>query len=228
MRAALCAGIIAAVAAGLLATTGVAAPRSLSPRAGSTVSTSHPTFRWQLPATEIAGAVSISTSPAIGLSGDFATLTTVGILNGNLHSWTPTQPLFAGKYWWHLAFHKNVTGLAGAHVSYSPAIPFTVKAVIALRSLSVKAAGNGAFVFLVFTSDVRNILVSEKLSAGTRTLSTRKSRSDNLLIDNPTHDAGLLTVPGTIKPGTTLKLTVTLTIPGSGTVLTATRTVRSA
>ncbi len=227
MRAALSAGV-AAIAVGLAATAVAAGPIALSPRAGSTVSTSHPTFRWQLPSGDVAGAVSISTSPAIGVSGDFATLTTVGILHGNTHSWKPTQPLFAGKYWWHVAYHKSAPGLAGAHVSYSPSTPFTVKTVLTLRSLTLNAAGTGIFAHLTFTSDVRSVVISEKLYAGPRVVATRTSRSDNALIDNPTHDDGLLTVPGTIKPGTLLKLVVTLTVPGSTTVLTATRTIRAA
>src|SRR5438132_14810 len=106
MRAVLLTGF-GAIVAGVIAATVAAAPAPLSPSAGSTVTTSHPTFRWKLPPTEAAESVSVSTSPAIGSTGDFAQLADADILQADSTSWTPTKALPAGKYWWHVASHSN-------------------------------------------------------------------------------------------------------------------------
>jgi hypothetical protein len=227
MRTAFLAGA-GAVAAGMLAATTVAAAVPLYPPSKSTISTSHPTFRWQLAPTEVAESVSVSTSPAIGLSGDFAKLTIVGILHGDKHSWTSTQPLFAGKYWWHLAFQDGVHGVAGGRLFFSPATPFTVKAVITLSSLGLHEAGNGVFAALTFKANVRTVNVSEKLFAGSKLIASRRSATDNILIDNPTRDQALLIVPSTVRHGAPLKLVVALSIAGSTTTLTKTTTFRAA
>ena len=227
MRTAFLAGV-GAVAAGVLAATVVAAAAPLYPPSGSTISTSHPTFRWQLAPTKVAESVSVSTSPAIGLSGDFAKLTIVGILHGDKHSWTSTQPLFAGKYWWHLAFQGSSQGVAGGRLFFSPATPFTVRAVITSSSLKLHEAGNGVFAALTFKANVRNVNVSEKLFAGTKPIATHSSVTDNILIDNPTREQALLIVPSTVKHGAPLKLVVTLSIAGSTTTLTRTKTFRAA
>jgi hypothetical protein len=223
MRTALLSGLSVVVVAGVLAAPVSATAVPVSPRAGSTVSTSHPTFRWQLGPGDVAESISVSSSSAIGVTGDFAKLAIADILHGNPRRWTSRQALLAGKYWWHLAFHTSAGRLV-----FSPATPFTVRAVLALVSLKLHEAGNGVFASLTFRANVRNVDVSEKLFAGTKLLSSHSSATDNLLIDNPTQDQSVLTVPSTVKHGATLKLVATMSIAGSATGLTTSKTFRAA
>jgi hypothetical protein len=100
--------------------------------------------------------------------------------------------------------------------------------VITLSSLELHEAGNGVFAALTLKANVRNVNVSEKLFAGTKPIAIHSSVTDNILIDNPTRDQALLIVPSTVEHGAPLKLVVTLSIAGSTTTLTRTKTFRAA
>jgi hypothetical protein len=225
MRVALFTAIGAVLAATLVATV-AAAPSPLSPKAGSTLTTSHPTFRWKLASTEAAESVSIASSPAIGSTGDFAKTVDADILQADSTSWTPTRALPAGKYWWHVASHSNAVGSPPDHL-FSPAVPFTVKAVISVGSIAFKTAGRQFLATISFKANVRNVVVVKRLYKGTKVLGTQKSLTDNFILDQSTQDQSMWTVPSSVKHGTPLKLVFTLTIKGSTTKLTTSKTLRA-
>jgi hypothetical protein len=209
---------VGVIAAGVLAAQVLAAPTPEYPRAGTVVSTPHPTFRWRQGPADVAESVSVSTSPAIGLSGDFATLTIADILHGNPRSWTSTQPLAAGKYWWHVGARDTSQGIGGGRLHFSPATPFTVKAVITFGTLKLHEAGTAVFATLTFKADIRKVTVSMKLYARTKLIAAHQALTTNALIDNPMLDQATLNVPSTVKHGSPLKLVITLSAPGATTL----------
>jgi hypothetical protein len=199
-----------AAAAALAATVG-AAGTPVSPSAGTTVATSHPVFRWRLPSTEVPESISISSSPALGTTGDFASFVQADILQADAKSWTPSKALSAGKYWWHVASHD--TKLATGHL-FSPATPFTIRTQLSLQSIDIKTLGSQMLVTVKLKANVRNVNVSETVFKGTKKIATRTTEAGSFLIDTTTSSIWVSGLPG-VKHGTTLRLVVTLTVKGS-------------
>jgi hypothetical protein len=67
----------------------------------------HPVFAWTVPPGEVASSVYIATRPDRTPQGEFYDENVVDtgfVCCSDVRQWAPTQPLFAGPYWWMVTF----------------------------------------------------------------------------------------------------------------------------
>jgi hypothetical protein len=220
--------LAAAVATAAICATGVgAAPTPLSPASGSSTSSTHPTFRWTVRPPEISASISIAKSPQLVATGEFVTanIADVADLEPDATSWSPTRPLPAGTYWWHVGSRDTTPGAAPG-LLFTPTMKLTIQASITVKPLKLNWAGRQFLVTVAFTANVSNVNVLVRLTSGKRLLGTHKATTSNFLIDQPTDDQSMWTIPPTVKRGSPLRLVVTLTVEG-GTKATVTKTLRA-
>ncbi len=220
--------IAAAAVAAIAAATAGAASTPLSPAAGTVVSTTHPKFKWAIAPGEVAELIAIASSPATTSTGDFAsgTLVDSSPLAPDATSWSPTKPLPAGKYWWHVVSHSTTAGAGWAHL-FTPTLRFTVGAVVSVQSIALKFAGSQFLATVSLLGNIRNVNVVAKLYDGKKQIGVQKTTTDNFLIDQPAQAQSLWTIPGTIKHRAKLRLVVTLTVSGQTAKATATKNFRA-
>jgi len=218
----------ASIAAFALATSVAAAPTPLSPPPGSSTTSTHPTFRWTLQPPEIADSISIAKSPQLAATGEFVTadLADVDDLEGDATSWSPTRPLPAGTYWWHVG-SRDATPGATPKTLFTPAMQLTVRVSVAVQSLKLKWSGRQFLATLSLKANVSNVDVLVNLYSGKRLLGSHKATTGNFLIDQATDDQSVWTVPPAVKRGSPLRLVATLTVRGDKAKATAAKTFRA-
>ena len=140
-RLAVLLALAAAVAGAAL---GAATP--VSPLPGARVTTSSPKFSWTLPANEQAKGVFISDSPDVTPAGGFfdEDVVAAGNFVTDVHTWTPSSPLYAGHYWWSVLSSDVPT----PHSRYSTPIDFTIP--VSLSVLPVKTVRSTYLHLLAF------------------------------------------------------------------------------
>jgi hypothetical protein len=226
MRA-LCRLIAAAFVAGAIAASAQAVARPVSPSPGSSMTTTHPAFSWSLPGGERALSISLARSPRINPdTADFmpGELAQTSLLKEGVSKWTPTQPLPAARYYWHVA---STTG-AGQPREFSQTSSFVIRPLITKPSFTVKtyAGQRMFFVTTSWTANIRTVQLSAVLYAGSKRLSARELTTDNVLIDGKKTDISTWIIPPTVKKGTLLRLVVRLSGVGGGRA-TATKSLRA-
>jgi hypothetical protein len=89
-------------AAGVLAGGALAAATPVSPGPGAVVSSSRPSFSWSLPDNERSQALYLAASPDLTADGTFYDENVVDsvVLTSEQRQWSPSNPLYAGHYWW--------------------------------------------------------------------------------------------------------------------------------
>jgi hypothetical protein len=203
------------VATALAATSAGAAPNLLSPAPGSSTTSTHPTFSWSLPGGERAVSISVARLPDINpATNDFmpGELATTAILAGDASKWTPTQPLPASKYYWHVS-----TRTQDRPREFSAASSFVVRPLIAKPTIEAKPF-KGQRMFLItttWTANVRMVDFSADLFAGTKRVAQRRLKTDNVLIDPKKVDVSTWMVPSTVKNGARLRFVVKLSAEGA-------------
>lgn len=204
-----------------------AVARPVSPSPGSSMTTTHPAFSWSLPADEQGLSISIARSPKINPdTNDFmpGELAQTGLLVAGASKWTPTQPLPAAKYYWHIAS----TGGRGQPREFSQTSSFVIRPLIARPTFVVKTyAGQRVFfVTTTWTANIRKVDFSAVLFAGAKRLGARELTTDNFLIDGKKTDISTWIIPSTVKKGTRLRLVVKLSGEG-GARARATKSLRA-
>jgi hypothetical protein len=208
-----CALAAAAVGALVAATVAAAGATPVAPAAGAVVS-SQPTLAWTLPDNEVTDAVFVATSPALTASGDFGNdvIVDAGVFENDVRRWTPTDPLYAGRYWWLVVSH-DVESLT--YFRTAPR-PFVVRAEVALRRVSARTYPRTGITQVVATwrSNARDVTVRARIVRGVRTLAARRFVEDGVVGSD-----GLSSFtwkrPRSIRPGTPLRLLVTVSGGGA-------------
>ncbi len=213
-----------AVAALVVGSAGAAATL-VSPTPGSSMTTTHPVFKWSFPAGESGESISIARSPKINpATGDFtlADLQDSDILELGATSWTNERPMEAGTYYWHVASRSESV----KHI-FSPTQSFVIKPAVKLRSLKVKTYKLQR-TFLItanWNANVRKVAYTGVLYAGSKKLGEKKLLTDNFIIDAPKLDLSTWVIPSTVKKGTRLRFVLKLN--ASGAKLTKTITLKA-
>jgi hypothetical protein len=191
------------------------------------MTTTHPAFAWLLPGDQLPLSISIARSPKINPdTADFmpGELAQTSLLKEGVSKWTPTQPLPAAKYYWHVA---STTGL-GQPREFSQTSSFVIRPLIRKPSFTVKtyAGQRMFFVTTTWTANIRKVDLNAVFYAGSKRLAARELTTDNFLIDGKKNDISTWIVPATVKKGTLLRLVVRLSGEG-GARATATKSLRA-
>jgi hypothetical protein len=172
-----------------------------------------PAFSWSLPSGESALSISVARSPKINPSTDDfmpGELAEIGFLKPDSTKWTPTRPLPAGKYFWHVGSRADT----GARV-YSPVSSFVITPVITKVSITAKTSFGRMFLITTkWTANERKVDFVARLFLGSKRLGERRLTTDNVLIDSPKQDLSTWVMPETVKKGARLRFVVTLRSEG--------------
>ena len=220
------AGIGVAVIAVVAVAAAGATPTLMSPKPGASMTTTHPTFSWTLPANEDVESVSVARAPQINPStNDFmpGELVEVGVLEADMTKWTPERPLPAGKYYWHVAGKTESV----KHM-FTPVSAFVIRPAITKLSITVKTYGlqRTFLITTTWTANERKVALTARLFAGSKKLAERKLDTDNFLIDVRKQDLSTWILPPTVKKGARLRFVVLLKTQG-GATRTLTKTLRA-
>jgi hypothetical protein len=98
--------IVLAALAGVAISAGAAFATAtpVTPAPGATVTSARPHFTWTLPPGEWSQGLYIAKSPAVTPEGRFydQSIVQVGVVVAADRAWTPSVPLYAGRYWWNV------------------------------------------------------------------------------------------------------------------------------
>jgi hypothetical protein len=204
--------VVAAVGA-LAVTSADAAPNLSSPGSGASMTTTHPAFSWALPSGETALSISVARSSTINPSTDDfmpGELAQIGMLTGDATKWTPSRPMPAGKYYWHVASRAGAQNRV-----YSSVGSFVIRPLIS--KILITATSSYGRMFLITTSWAANeqkVDYIARLYQGSKRLGERKLTTDNFLIDSRKQDLSTWVLPETVKKGARLRFVVTLKSEG--------------
>jgi len=203
-----CALVVAAAGALVAATLAAAGATPVAPAAGAVVS-SRPTLAWTLPDNEVTDAVFVATSPELTAAGDFGNdaIVDAGVFDADVRRWTPSDALYAGRYWWLVASH-DVASLT--YFRTAPR-PFVVRAEVAFRRVSARTYPRTGITQVVATwrSNARDVTLRARIVRGLRTLATRRFAEQGVAgFDGTT--AFTWKRPRSLRPGTPLRLVLTL------------------
>jgi hypothetical protein len=190
-----------------------AAPDLSSPASGASMTTTHPEFSWALPSGETALSISVARSSTINPSTDDfmpGELAQIGMLKGDATKWTPSRPLPAGKYYWHVASRAGTQNRV-----YSSVSAFVIRPLISKVSITAKSSYGRMFLITTsWTANERKVDFLARLYQGGRRLGERKLTTDNFLIDSRKQDLSTWILPETVKKGARLRFVVTLKSEG--------------
>jgi hypothetical protein len=87
--------------AGIVAGAAFAAATPITPPPGAVVTTAHPQFNWTLPPNEQTDAIFIASKPDVTPEGKFYDENIVDgeVFTTAVNEWSPSSPLYAGRYW---------------------------------------------------------------------------------------------------------------------------------
>jgi hypothetical protein len=228
MRAKLLAAAAATTAAAVCAAGVGAAPTPLSPAPGSSTTSTHPTFRWTVQAPEVSASISIAKSAQLAAPGEFVTANIVDVddLEPDATSWSPTRALPAGTYWWHVGSRDTTDGAPPGEL-FTPVRQLTIRVSVAVQLLKLRWAGRQFLATVSLRANVSNVNVLVQLSSGKHVLGSHKATTSNFLIDQPTEDQSMWSLPASVKRRAPLRLVATLTVKGDTAKAVVTKTFRA-
>jgi hypothetical protein len=204
---------LAALAA-VLAGTALGAATPVSPTPGARVSTLRPEFSWTLPSNEQSKGIVISDRPDVTPAGQFLDedVVAAGTFSTDVHTWSPSSPLYSGHYWWLVWSRDRAT----SNDHFSTPTDFTIP--VSLRILPVRTVRSTYLRLLALKVRWRSNVHSVRL----RLRLLRKHRVVWQLMDsepNVLGSTGAKTVawyrPRRMKRGTRLTLQVILRTGGA-------------
>jgi hypothetical protein len=177
------------------------------------MTTTRPEFSWVLPSAESALSISVARSPMINPSTDDfmpGELAQIGVLKSDATKWTPSRPLPAEKYYWHVASRAGAQNRV-----YSEVSSFVIRPLISKLSISARSSYGRMFVITTsWTANEQKVDFLARLYQGSRRLGERKLTTDNFLIDSRKQDLSTWVLPETVKKGARLRFVVTLKSEG--------------
>ena len=177
------------------------------------MTTTRPSFSWAVPGGENILSISVARAPKINPSTDDfmpGEVSEIGWLKFDQTKWTPTRPLAAGRYFWHVGSRTDT----GARV-YSEVSSFVIRPLI--TKLTITAKSSYGRMFLITTSWVANerkVDFVARLLHGSKRLGERKLTTDNVLLDSPKQDLSTWVIPESVKKGARLRFVVSLRSEG--------------
>jgi hypothetical protein len=126
-----------ALAAGVFALTAWGTATPTSPASGAVVQSSHPVFKWTLPAGESSESIYIASRPDTTPEGKFHDENVVDSdfwFSTDPREWSPTSPLYAGRRWWIVGSRNDET----FETSFSTPSEFTIAPTAKIVSVTVR------------------------------------------------------------------------------------------
>jgi hypothetical protein len=126
-----------ALAAGVFALTAWGTATPTSPASGAVVRSSHPIFKWTLPAGESSASIYIASKPDTTPEGKFHDENVVDSdfwFSTDPREWSPTSPLYAGRRWWIVGSRDDET----YDTSFSTPREFTIAPTATIVSVGVR------------------------------------------------------------------------------------------
>jgi hypothetical protein len=200
-------------AAAVLAGGALAAATPILPGPGTVVASSHPSFGWSLPANEQSQAIYLADSPDRSPDGRFFDENVVdsSALTNEQHQWSPSDPLYAGRYWWLVWSSDRST----SESFYSAPADFTIP--VSLNLFPVKTV-RSTFLHLLavrvrWTANVHALTVRVRVRKGKKVIWRRTNPQVNAIGFQYSTSFGWYR-PRRMKQGTRLTLEVTLRSQG--------------
>jgi hypothetical protein len=185
----------------------LAAGTPLTPSPGATVRTAHPHFTWALPAGEQSQGIFVADKPAVIPEGRFydENIVAFGVLAPNDRAWSPSSPLYAGRYWWNVWSSDQDT-----HALYSAPAGFTIPVALSLRGVGTRRypSLHSMEVHVRWRANVQRPLVRVRALRG-RKIVWKASRKEYNAIGSP-GSTSFSWRPRRIEPGTRLKLVASI------------------
>ena len=173
----------------------------------------HPVFRWSLAPGETTWMVNIADSPATTPSGEFYSEHDVdsGFPADTATSWSPTEPLAAGVYWWQASASD-----ADFTTHRTPPQQFHVDPVITGQKLSLAKYRYLRELDLTGTwkTNARNVLVTFSVSRNGRTLWKHSERSTSSTMSQDTAYGTWTNNHRKVKRGVKVKATMAINYGG--------------
>jgi len=131
-----------------------------------------------------------------------------------VNEWSPSSPLYAGRYWWNLWSHdvNTFANFYSAPVDFSIPVTLRLVAVTAMRYIYVHSLD----VEVRWTANVQRPLIRVRLVRG-RKIIWKAGETDITLIGSPGSTIFRWSRPRRIKQGTRLTLQVSLLASGAKT-----------
>ena len=126
-----------ALAASVFALTAWGTATPTSPASGAVVRSSHPIFKWTLPAGESTESIYIADQPNTTPEGKFYDENVVDsdfFFSTDPREWSPTSPLYAGRRWWIVGSRNDET----FDTSFSMPSEFTIAPTAKIVSVGVE------------------------------------------------------------------------------------------
>jgi hypothetical protein len=205
-----------AAVAGIVAGAAFAAATPVRPPPGAVVTTAHPQFTWTVPSNEQTDAIFIANKPDVTPEGKFYDENVVDgeVFTTAVNEWSPSSPLYAGRYWWNLWSHdvNTFANFYSAPVDFSIPVTLRLVAVTAKRYIYMHSLD----VEVRWTANVQRPLIRVRLVQG-RKIIWKAGETDITLIGSPGSTIFRWGRPRRIKQGTRLTLQVSLLASGAKT-----------
>jgi hypothetical protein len=170
-----------AAGAGLIAGVALATATPVTPSQGARVATSHPDFSWTMPANEQSDALYIADKPDTTPEGKFFDENVVdgGFFFNNEQQWSPSSPLYAGRYWWLVWSHDRDTFQS----YYSAPLDFTIPVSLKLQSVKLHPylSIHWLDINVRWRTNVHGLTVKVRLLRGGRIIWARTQNQTNLI-----------------------------------------------
>lgn len=200
--------------AGLIAGAVLAAATPVTPSPGATVATSHPVFTWTSPSNEASDGIYIASKPDRTPEGKFfdENVVDAGFFFNNEQQWSPSSPLYAGRYWWTVWSHDRDTFQS----YYSAPLDFTIPVSLGMRGVKIRRylPLHWLDVTVRWRANVHGLTVKVRLLRHGRIIWARTESEINL-IGSPGSASFTWQRPRRIKQGTPLTLRVGVVVPRS-------------
>jgi hypothetical protein len=203
------------------------AARPISPAPGA-VTSSHPTFVWQLSPNETSEAVYIARRPETTPEGRFFNENVVetGLFFDSRTTWAPERPLFAGSHWWNVATLNSDTFTS----SYSTPSAFTVASEVRLLRVRIT---RDSWIYspdqlqfdIRWVTNVRQVTVDTVITQRGRRVGRVRRGHETLISRDPDTAAFSWTRPRRVRTGS--RLTIQIRVVGGGRSAALRRIVRA-
>jgi hypothetical protein len=182
----------------------------VTPQGGATTS-SHPVFTWTLAPDEESDAVHVANRPETTPAGEFHSenvVMTGAVDDATVTTWSPTEALFAGRYWWNVE-----TRDADFMPAFSSVSEFTVAPEIRLSAarLSRSRVLRQITVDLRWVTNVREVTLELRLLRKGRAVGIVRRQAETLLSQEEDRGSLQWRAPRTVRTGTRLIAVVRVT-----------------